>query len=74
MKTTRAKTTTRISPKYQVVIPKLVRERMKLAVGMMVDVISYNGRIELVPLEPMKKARGIVKGIDTTIERDNDRL
>ena len=63
-----------VSPKYQVVIPKLVREALNLQPGQRMQVIQYQNRIELVPLRPIQSARGFLRGIDTTVERENDRL
>lgn len=63
-----------LSPKYQVVIPKRVREQMKLEPGKKFMVIPYEGRIEFIPLEDIRSMRGILKGIDTTIEREPDRI
>jgi len=63
-----------VSSKYQVVIPKEVRERLGLLAGTAVEVISFGSRIELVPIRPMVAMKGIFPGIDTTIERDRDRL
>ena len=63
-----------VSPKYQVVIPKVVREALKLQPAQRIQVIQYQNRIELVPLRPIKSARGFLRGIDTTIEREEDRL
>ena len=63
-----------VSPKYQVVIPKVVREALKLQPGQRIQVIQYQNRIELGPLRPIKSARGFLRGIDTTIEREEDRL
>lgn len=62
-----------LSPKFQIVIPTAVREHLTLQRGMKFQVIPYGQRIELIPLEPMKKARGMFKGIDTTIVREPDR-
>jgi AbrB family looped-hinge helix DNA binding protein len=62
-----------ISPKFQVVIPKDVRERMQLAPGQKIQVISYGDRIELVPVRPVRSLRGFLKGINTAIERESDR-
>lgn len=63
-----------VSPKYQVVIPKVVREALNLQPGQRIQVIQYQNRIELVPLRPIKSARGFLRGIDTSIEREEDRL
>jgi AbrB family looped-hinge helix DNA binding protein len=65
--------TVTISPKFQVVIPRAVRERMKLNPGQKVQVIVLDDRIELVPVRPIRKMRGFLKGIDTRVERDADR-
>lgn len=66
--------TTTVSTKYQVVIPLRVRSALGIRPGQKVQVIPYEGRIELIPLEPMKKVRGFLRGIDTRIEREADRL
>ncbi len=62
-----------ISPKYQVVIPKAIREKLGLVPGQKVHAIVYGERIELIPLRPMKEMRGFLRGIDTTVERERDR-
>ena len=66
--------TATVSPKYQVVIPARVRRALGIRPGQKVQVIPYNGRIELIPLTPIKHARGFLKGIDTTVEREPDRV
>ncbi len=66
--------TVTISPKFQVVIPQRVREALRLKPGQKVQVISYEGRIELIPVEPIRRGRGFLKGIDTEVERKSDRL
>ncbi len=65
---------TTVSPKYQVVIPVRVRRALGIRPGQKVQVIPYEGRIELIPLKPIKQARGFLKGIDTAIEREPDRV
>jgi AbrB family looped-hinge helix DNA binding protein len=62
-----------ISPKFQVVIPKAIRERMGLKAGQKVQALVYDDRIELIPLRKAKELRGFLKGIDTTIDREPDR-
>ena len=62
-----------ISPKFQVVIPRSVRERLNLTPGQKVQALVYDGRVELIPLRPAKALRGFLKGIDTTVARDADR-
>lgn len=66
--------TATVSPKYQIVIPRLVREEIGLKPGQKVQVIAYQNRIEILPLVPASQMRGFLKGIDTTIEREADRL
>ena len=66
--------TATVSPKYQVVIPASVRRALGIRPGQKVQVIPYDGRIELIPLTPIKQARGTLRGIDTSVERDRDRL
>lgn len=63
-----------VSPKFQIVIPKAIREALDLQPGQKVQVIQYQNRIELIPVRPMQSARGFLKGIDTTIECEEDRL
>ena len=67
-------TSVTVSPKYQVVIPKEVRESLGIYSGQKVQVLTYQNRIELVPIKPMKKMRGFLKGINTKVARDKDRV
>lgn len=66
--------TVTVSPKFQVVIPLAVRQAMGLKPGQKIQVIQLGNRIELIPVIKAKKLRGFLKGIDTTIERDDDRV
>lgn len=63
-----------VSPKYQIVIPKEIRESMGIVSGQKVQIMSYQGRIEIIPLRPMKEMKGFLEGIDTTIVREKDRI
>ena len=67
-------TSVTVSPKYQVVIPKEVRESMGIVSGQKIQVLTYRNRIELIPIRPMEDMRGFLKGIDTNVEREDDRL
>jgi AbrB family looped-hinge helix DNA binding protein len=58
-----------LSSKFQVVIPKDVRKSIGLKAGTSFEIIALNGRIELIPLQPINKLEGIFRGIDTTIDR-----
>ena len=62
-----------ISPKYQVVIPKQIRDRLGLLPGQKVQAIAYGDRIELIPVRPARQMKGFLKGIDTSVEREADR-
>ncbi len=47
---------------------------MKLTPGQKVQAVAYSGRIELIPVQPMKRMRGFLKGIDTDVPRDAERV
>lgn len=63
-----------VSPKYQVVIPKAVRESLNIRPGQKMQVVEYNGRIELIPERDIKELRGFLKGINTEFKREADRV
>ena len=63
-----------VSPKYLVVIPKAVRESLKLRPGQKMQVIEYDGRIEFIPERDINELRGFLKGINTEFEREEDRV
>ncbi|MGA2515153.1 MAG: AbrB/MazE/SpoVT family DNA-binding domain-containing protein [Thermodesulfobacteriota bacterium] len=63
-----------VSPKYQVVIPREVRQAMEIKPGSKVQVLLYENRIELIPIKSLRRMRGFLKGIDTTVERERDRV
>lgn len=67
-------TTVTVSPKYQVVIPKEIRERLKLKPGQKLQIFQIGNKLEFIPIRSIKDARGFLKGIDTTIEREKDRI
>lgn len=66
--------TVTVSPKFQIVIPRAIREALGLRPGAKVQVMQYGDRIEFIPVKKMRKMRGFLKGIDTTVERDADRV
>ena len=63
-----------ISSRFQIVIPKDVRERLDLKPGQKVDAIAFRGRVELIPVESIEAMRGFLRGIDTTVPRERDRV
>ncbi len=65
--------TVTVSPKFQVVIPQMIRKSLGLQPGQKIQAILFENRIELIPIRPMQSMRGFLKGIDTSIEREADR-
>jgi len=66
--------TVTVSPKFQVVIPLVVRVALGLRPGEKLRVMRFDDRVELVPVRPIRKMRGFLKGMDTAIRREGDRL
>ena len=66
--------TVTVSPKFQVVIPREVRESLSIKPGEKMQIINYADRIELVPMRKIKDMRGFLKGIDTSVVREKDRI
>ncbi len=63
-----------VSPKFQVVIPREIREALHLEPGQKVQALQYQNRIEFIPVRAMREMRGFLKGIDSTVVRDKDRV
>jgi len=66
--------TVTVSPKFQIVIPRTIRESLSIRPGQKIQVIIYQGHIELIPVKSIEKMRGFIKGINTTVEREPDRV
>ncbi len=66
--------TVTLSPKYQVVIPKAIRQALHLRPGQKMQVVEYEGRVEFIPERDITELRGFLKGINTEFEREEDRL
>jgi AbrB family looped-hinge helix DNA binding protein len=66
--------TVTVSPKYQIVIPKTVRQALNIRPGQKMQITEYHGRIELIPERDIKELRGFLKGINTEFEREEDRV
>ena len=66
--------TVKISPKYQVVIPKKIRESLNLSPGQKIQMVAFEDRIEMIPVRKISEMKGFLKGIDTTVEREKDRI
>jgi AbrB family looped-hinge helix DNA binding protein len=63
-----------ISPKFQVVIPKQIRDSLGLKSGQKVEILQYEGRMEMIPIQPLKDLRGFLKGIKADVGREPDRV
>ncbi|HMJ07552.1 MAG TPA: AbrB/MazE/SpoVT family DNA-binding domain-containing protein [Pyrinomonadaceae bacterium] len=66
--------TVTLSSKFQIVIPQSIREELQLTPGEKFRVIRYSDRVELIPVREMEEMRGFLRGMDTIIEREDDRL
>jgi len=66
--------TVTLSPKYQVVIPKEIREALRLRPGQKMQMVEYDGRIEMIPERDIAELRGFLKGINTEFKREADRI
>ncbi len=63
-----------ISSKYQVVIPKEIRDQLGLKPGQELRAVVHGDRLELIPVRPVNEMRGFLKGINTDVPREGDRL
>lgn len=63
-----------VSPKFQIVIPKEIRKKLGLLPGQRIQLVVYGDRIELIPVRPVRRMRGFLKGIDTRVPREEDRV
>ena len=63
-----------ISPKFQVVIPRHIREQLELEPGQKVQALAFGNRIEFIPMRPASSMRGFLKGMNTRLDRDDDRV
>jgi len=66
--------TVTVSPKFQVVIPRAIRDRLQIEVGQKVQAIAFEDRVELIPVRTARSMRGFLKGLDTRVDRDADRI
>ena len=64
----------KVSPKYQVVIPKEIRESLQVFPGQRMQVVQYEDRIEFIPERSVSELEGFLKGIDTSFARGSDRI
>jgi AbrB family looped-hinge helix DNA binding protein len=64
--------TVKVSSKFQVVIPKTVREKLGLRPGQKLQILQFSDRIEFVLLQKIKNMRGFLKGIKTDVRREKN--
>ena len=63
-------TTVTVSPKFQIVIPKEVREQAGIRPGQKLAVFRLGGVIEVAPIREIKTMRGSLPGLNTAVERE----
>jgi len=66
--------TVTVSSKYQVVIPREIREKLDIRAGQRIRLIHYQDRIEFIPEKNIKEMKGFLKGLNTDVKREEDRL
>ena len=66
--------TVTVSPKFQIVIPREIREKLEITPGQKIHAIAFEDRVELIPVQTAKAMRGFVTGLDTRLDRDDDRI
>ena len=66
--------TVTVSPKFQIVIPREIREKLEITPGQKIHAIAFEDRVELIPVQTAKSMRGFLSGLDTRLERDDDRV
>ncbi len=63
-----------ISSKFQIAIPRPIRQSLQLRPGQQFQIIQFENQIILIPLKPLPQLRGFLKGIETNIDREGDRI
>ena len=64
--------TVMVSPRYEIVIPRAIRESLSIHPGQKIQLVRYQNHIELIPVRSARELRGFLKGIDTTIEEERN--
>jgi AbrB family looped-hinge helix DNA binding protein len=62
--------TVKVSKKYQVVIPEELRREAGIKPGDKMVAVTKNGILQYVPVHPISKTKGMVKGLSTRNLRD----
>jgi AbrB family looped-hinge helix DNA binding protein len=63
-----------VSPKFQIVIPREIREALGIVPGQKLRAVALGNRIEYLPVRSLKSARGLLAGIATDVVREDDRI
>lgn len=66
--------TVKVSPKFQIVIPVVMRQSLNLKAGEVLCMLQSGNKLELIPVKTLKGMKGFLKGMDSHIEREEDRL
>ena len=66
--------TVELSQKYTIDIPRALCESMHITPGQRLDIVQYGDRLELVPIRPFAEMRGFLKGVDSCVVREDDRV
>jgi AbrB family looped-hinge helix DNA binding protein len=61
----------KVSPKFQIVLTQAVRKQLKLKPGMELEQIVWGNGVYIIPVRPLSEARGMLKGMDTTLDRSD---
>ena len=64
--------TVTISSKYQIVIPRAIREKWNIKLGQKVRLIVFGNRLEVVPVRDIREARGFLRGMSSNINREEE--
>jgi AbrB family looped-hinge helix DNA binding protein len=62
-----------VSPEFQITNPSAIREALHLKAGQKLRVFCYADRVEFIPVRPIQQMRGFLRGMDTSIEREDGR-
>ena len=61
-----------VSSKYQIVIPVEVRKSLSIKKGQKLHLVVEKGGIKLIPSIPLSEMRGLLRGMDARLERDEE--
>lgn len=59
-----------VSSRFQITIPRRIREHLGIQPGMKLEMTIIQDRIECIPVRNIETMRGFLRGMDTTVERE----